>query len=556
MIDLWPHQQEAIDKIAPLGRGMLGMDTGTGKSRVALELLRRWGCRRTLIVCPLAMVRVWPRELSKHGFDLRALPLDRRSTDRRARDMLAADLCSYVDEQPFAAILNYQAVIGKALAEALFAIQWDCLILDESHMAKGPESKASKLLWQLSAQVTHRLGLTATILHDKPEDAFAQYRIIDPTVFGTDYDAFRRHICVTELEELQEKIDRHIASGIRQITDAQQQGQLALTPSSQRPGLEDKYGRQLVWAISTGNWPPQTPQEEHRLLQTAGGAYIAWRLRKAPFMRHAVARYRNLDDMQARMAPITYTCRKRDVLDLPPVLHEERIVTLSPKTRKAYESMRTELRAQVDTGEIHAGNVLAKSVRLRQIVNGFCTQMRPVLDENGNETFDADGKRIEQHETVEIGTEKRAALEDFLNGLPADEPVAVFAIFHHDLDEIHAAAKACGRTSCELSGRGRNDLEPWQAGEHNVIAVQCKAGGAGVDFTRACYNVYFGHPWSLGDYDQTLGRMERYGQTRPMLYLHIIADETVDRDVMDALAAKRSIADVVMNGIGSQREAA
>ncbi len=553
MTALWPHQQAAIDQIAPLGRGMLGMDTGTGKSLTAIELLRIWGCRRTLIVCPLAMVRVWPRELRKHGIGWATIALDAGTAEKRTKDLLTADLCATVDGSPLVATVNYEATISKGISDALQRIGWDCLILDEAHKAKGPTGKASTFLWQLSGPIPHRLGLTATILHDRPEDAFAQYRIIDPTLFGTDYDSFRRRYCVTELDQLKADLDRHLQSAVRKIREAHQQGLLALTPRSQRNDLEQKYGRELVSAIGAGNWPPRAPQDERRILQAAGNAYINWRLRKAPWMRHTTARYTNLDDLQARMATVTVSCRKRDVLDLPPVLHEERIVTLTPKTRKAYEAMRTELRAELDGGEIHAANVLAKSVRLAQIVNGFCTLVQSARDENGNEYHDADGRVVEEHVTVEIGTEKQAALEDILSGLPADEPVAVFGTFHHDLETIRSAAEACGRTSCELSGR-RNDLDSWQAGEANVIAVQCRSGGAGVDFTRACYQVYLAHPWSLGDYEQSLGRIDRPGQTRPVTYIHIVAAETIDEAIMDALEAKRSLADVVMDGIGSPRQ--
>jgi SNF2 family DNA or RNA helicase len=548
---LWPHQQAAIDQIAPLGRGMLGMDTGTGKSLTAIELLRIRGCRRTLIVCPLAMVRVWPRELRKHGIDWATLPLDAGTAEKRARDLLTADLCATVDGVPLVVTINYEATISKGISDALQRIGWDCLILDESHKAKAPTGKASTFLWQLSASIPHRLGLTATILHDRPEDAFAQYRIIDSTVFGTDYRTFCRRYCVTELDQLKADLDRHLQSAVRKIREAHQQGLLALTP--QRNDLQAKYGRELVSAIGTGNWPPRDQREEHRILQAAGATYINWRLGKAPWMRHTTASYKNMDEFRARMEKITFVCRKRDVLDLPPVLHEERIVTLTAKTRKAYTAMHDELRAQVDGGEIHAANVLTRSVRLAQIVNGFCTRVQSARDENGNEYHDADGRVVEEHVTVEIGTEKQAALDDILSGLPADEPVAVFGTFHHDLDSIRAAAEAVGRTSCELSGR-RNDLEAWQAGETNVIAVQCRSGGAGVDFTRSCYQVYLAHPWSLGDYEQSLGRIDRPGQTRPVTYIHIVAAETIDEAIMDALAAKRSIADVVMNGIGSPRQ--
>jgi SNF2 family DNA or RNA helicase len=113
--------------------------------------------------------------------------------------------------------------------------------------------------------------------------------------------------------------------------------------------------------------------------------------------------------------------------------------------------------------------------------------------------------------------------------------------------------EAAGRRYYELSGR-INQLEDWKTerpGDRpaGVIAVQIRAGGAGVDLTRACYCVYYSLGFSLGDYDQSRRRINRPGQTRPVRFYHLIANDTVDEKVYAALKAKTDVVSHIMDGM-------
>ena len=84
------------------------------------------------------------------------------------------------------------------------------------------------------------------------------------------------------------------------------------------------------------------------------------------------------------------------------------------------------------------------------------------------------------------------------------------------------------------------------AGEATVLAVQIQSGGEGIDLTRAAYCAYYSIGHSLGDYDQSLARIHRPGQTRPVVYYHLTASATVDVAVYDALDKKRNVIDAVL----------
>jgi SNF2 family DNA or RNA helicase len=126
--------------------------------------------------------------------------------------------------------------------------------------------------------------------------------------------------------------------------------------------------------------------------------------------------------------------------------------------------------------------------------------------------------------------------------------VVVFCRFRCDLAEVEAVAKDLGRSYAELSG-DRNDLAAWQRGEATILGVQLQSGGVGIDLTRAAYCVYYSMGYSLGDYEQSLARLRRPGQTRCCRYYHLVCKGTVDEQVYAALRHRRGVVDSVLNGL-------
>ena len=129
----------------------------------------------------------------------------------------------------------------------------------------------------------------------------------------------------------------------------------------------------------------------------------------------------------------------------------------------------------------------------------------------------------------------------------------MFARFRCDLDEIKAAADDAGRPYSEVSGTTKT-LESWQQGKTTVLGVQIQSGGAGIDLSRSAYCVYYSVGFSLGDYEQSLARLRRPGQTRCVRYYHMVARNTVDEDVYSALKDRRDVIDVVLSQLSPRTE--
>jgi hypothetical protein len=123
------------------------------------------------------------------------------------------------------------------------------------------------------------------------------------------------------------------------------------------------------------------------------------------------------------------------------------------------------------------------------------------------------------------------------------EPVIVYCQFRDDLDAIREVAEAVGLEYAEISGRRSDGLSARSEMTEfaDVVGVQIQSGGTGVDLTRARYGVWYSAGHSLGDYDQALKRQDRPGQTRPVVFIHLVCTDTIDPDVYAGLSRRGSV---------------
>ena len=239
------------------------------------------------------------------------------------------------------------------------------------------------------------------------------------------------------------------------------------------------------------------------------------------FNRMLVVAYQREAELRDLFYSRAYRVESGDVLDLPDTLAVNLKCDLGREGRRLYDEMADEFVADVEGGQVTAANALSRLLRLQQITSGY-------------------GRRDDGTD-VEVDTAKARVLDDILTDI-GREPVVVFCRFRHDLDVVHRAAAKAGLPSYEVSGR-RKDLADWTGG---VLAVQIQAGGLGLDLTLARYAIYYSLGFSLGDYNQSMARLHRPGQSRPVEYIHILASDTVDETVMDALARREAVIDHIL----------
>lgn len=216
------------------------------------------------------------------------------------------------------------------------------------------------------------------------------------------------------------------------------------------------------------------------------------------------------------------------VLDLPEPVHVTRSVPLGRKARKVYDALASDMYAEIGSGEVTIQNVLVKILRLAQVTGGLVT------DDEG--------------ETHEVDSGKEDLLVDVLEDIDvASQPVVVFARFVHDLDVIRRVAEGLGYRVGELSGRS-HDLtgDAKMPADIDVLAVQIQSGGVGIDLTRAKVGIYYSVGYGLADYEQSLKRLDRPGQTGSVTFVHLTCEGTIDEDIYTALAERQEVIDRVL----------
>ena len=193
----WKHQKKALKYLMERDTAALYTDMGTGKTKVMIDLIQNRGFKRVLVVAPNKACEVWEDEISIHGLDglFSVLRLNSLSKVKVIRQLENVSKIPTVgpQETTYVFIINYEKVWRKGIDRMLMrkGLKLDCIICDESHRIKSPASQCSRYLTRLGKLVSHRYLVTGTPLAENPIDIYAQYRFLDPSIFGTNFTAFR-----------------------------------------------------------------------------------------------------------------------------------------------------------------------------------------------------------------------------------------------------------------------------------------------------------------------------------------------------------------------------
>ena len=198
--DPWLHQQRSFyfakNRLLAQGGAMLALDMGCGKSKVAIDLINSFDCKRVLITCPTSVMDVWPEQFMIHSARHHRIYLCNRKHSVKRRWQEAEDFIHDNDECGVV-VINHEALWRKPFSEQTLLTDWDMLIVDESHRAKSAGGKFSRYLQRLGKVVDLRLGLTGTPCPHSIDDMYAQGRFLDPSVWGTNHQVYKAQYLVT-----------------------------------------------------------------------------------------------------------------------------------------------------------------------------------------------------------------------------------------------------------------------------------------------------------------------------------------------------------------------
>lgn len=202
-------------------------------------------------------------------------------------------------------------------------------------------------------------------------------------------------------------------------------------------------------------------------------------------------------------------------------------VELDPDERKAYSELLKRNWTQLEDGQvIQSVNKVSQETRLRQVVSGM-------------EAFSADRPRM--------GSKLRAAYEKVCDLDPEQVVVLTWS--------RSAAERLARETAGALIHGGvakedrRAALSNFRTGKVRVLVGTLATLGEGVDGLQVAQHlVLVDRPWSPEDEAQTIGRLRRSGQQKPVFFYTLTARSTIDEKINAILKSKRRVIDAVRLG--------
>jgi SNF2 family DNA or RNA helicase len=246
-----------------------------------------------------------------------------------------------------------------------------------------------------------------------------------------------------------------------------------------------------------------------------------------------VVGYKNLDELSQRIEQFSYRVLKEDCLDLPSYSFTKRIIQLSKEQKKIYDSMKQLALAQLDGKLMTTATALVQLMRLHQITCGH---------------FKSDDGTVQK-----IKNERLDALMDILSEV--ENKAVIWAHYKHDIEIIVEAIKKeygpdsyvtyYGDTPSEIR---QNNIKLFQDENSKVrfLIGTPQTGGYGITLTAGNVMIYYSNGYDLEKRTQSEARINRAGQKRKMTYIDIIAEDTVDEKIVEALRKKVDIASKVM----------
>lgn len=253
---------------------------------------------------------------------------------------------------------------------------------------------------------------------------------------------------------------------------------------------------------------------------------------------HEVVGYQHMDELTRKEHSIALRVTKAECLDLPGQTFVRRYVQLEPAARRLYAQIARASCAELENGEhVTASIVLTKLLRLMQLTGGF------VQADGGDRPRPAGSAKLDALADI---------LEDYVQ--EAGQKLVVFARFRPEIAAICQLLEQRGIRYGRIDGEVPMDqrgaiVETFQQDPGvKVFVAQIQTAGLGITLHAASAAVFYSLDFNYANYAQALARIHRIGQAQPVTYIHLLAEHTVDEQVLDALERKEDLARTIVDG--------
>jgi SNF2 family DNA or RNA helicase len=238
--------------------------------------------------------------------------------------------------------------------------------------------------------------------------------------------------------------------------------------------------------------------------------------------------YKRIEELEHKLKQFSTRIRKDQCLDLKPKVRQKRYIELEGENKNIYNRLRTSALAIVEDSTISFSNKLTEIIKLHQVCNGF--------------TKNDEGEILELHQ------QKIKALDEILD--ETDGKVIVWANYIYNIENIiKFLEKKYGKESV-VSVYGAIDVETRKEAVHRIqtdpktkfLVGNPTTGGFGLTLTAVNTVIYFSNNYNLEVRKQSEDRAHRMGQKGTVVYIDIVAKDTLDEAIMKSLVNKGQLA--------------
>ena len=513
---MYEHQKEAFERFKDATNFALLMDMGLGKTKLELDIVchrfRQERVNRLLVVAPNGVHEQWAVQQIPEHVDVpyKVFTWNSSLAGRKyyKRQMGAAIHAPFTLDHLKIVCVNIEAFQSTSVLPFIkeFVQYMTMVACDESTSIKNPKAKRSRNLIAYTRDAESRQIMTGTPAAKSPIDFWNQMFFLDSEAndgrgfFGCNYYAFQHRYALM--------MRQHAGPG-------QQAFERLIDENTFEKIVKnlDKISDDIVLAHRYG-------------VSEKTVAHIR--------ENRAFHQFRDLDEIKAKIAPISAFARKEDCLDLPPKIYQTIEVEMTKEQRKVYKDLQAKLMAEYADKELNVANRAALMTRLMQVIGGYM----PYYEE---------GAEKPSHIQIGVKNIKINALLELMDNF-AGEPLLIWARFARQLEGIYAAVRKVENRTELYYGQtpklNRPDIvKRFEGGDTRVFVANPAMAGSGFNFQHCHNQVFMGNSFVVKDRLQAEDRSHRSGVTAACTYVDILMKDSIDMLIKKVIKTGRDVND-------------